>query len=41
MLVIAKIGTSSVTDDAGRLRSDAIETVAREVAAVHAAEKQG
>jgi len=40
MLVIAKIGTSSVTDDAGRLRSDAIETVAREVAAVHAAGHQ-
>ena len=40
MLVIAKIGTSSVTDDAVRLRSDAIETVAREVAAVHAAGHQ-
>ncbi|MCB1026179.1 MAG: glutamate 5-kinase [Microthrixaceae bacterium] len=36
MRVIAKIGTSSVTDDAGRLRSDAIEAVAAEVAAVRA-----
>ncbi|MEZ5380561.1 MAG: glutamate 5-kinase [Microthrixaceae bacterium] len=36
MRVIAKIGTSSVTDGAGRLRSAAIEAVAAEVAAVRA-----
>ena len=37
MRVIAKIGTSSVTDEAGELRSEAIEAVAAEVAAVRGA----
>lgn len=37
MRVIAKIGTSSVTDEAGELRSEAIEAVAAEVATVRGA----
>ena len=32
MIVIAKIGTSSVTDDAGEIRADAIQRLCAEVA---------
>lgn len=37
MILVAKIGTSSITDDEGVIRVDAIETFCREVADVRAA----
>ncbi|MDX6537400.1 MAG: glutamate 5-kinase, partial [Gaiellales bacterium] len=40
MIVVAKIGTSSITDADGEIREDAVEAYCAEVAAVRAAGHQ-